>query len=64
MHRRGIVLVVGFLVAVVVAGGTGVSAPRLPGSETTPAVEVTTAVARAAVSPGGRAVSRVWIRQE
>jgi hypothetical protein len=30
MHRRGLVLLVGFLVAIVVAGGAGVTAPRLP----------------------------------
>ncbi len=33
MHRRGIVLLLGFLVAVVIAGGGGVSAPWRPAHE-------------------------------
>jgi hypothetical protein len=58
MHRRGIVLVIGFLVAIVVAGGEGVSTPRLPG----PATRADTA--RAAVASGGTALSRVRMRME
>jgi hypothetical protein len=58
MHRRGIVLVVGFLVAIVVAGGEGVSAPRLPG----PATKA--GIARAAVPSGGTALRRARMRME
>jgi hypothetical protein len=58
MHRRGIVLVVGFLVAIVVAGGAGVSAPRLPGLNTA------AGVTRDVVPPGRMAVSGVRIRVE
>ncbi len=58
MHRRGILLVVGFLVAIVVAGGTGVSAPRLPGSETR------TGLVQTAVPPGPTAISRSRMRAE
>jgi hypothetical protein len=33
MHRRGLALLIGFLVAVVVAGGGGVRAPWQPATE-------------------------------
>ena len=35
MHRRGIALLLGFLVAVTVAGGGAVRAPFLPATEST-----------------------------
>ena len=57
MHRRGLVLLVGFLVAIVVAGGAGVTAPRLPDTGRPDTVASVPTVARPS-RPGADASAR------
>jgi hypothetical protein len=49
MHRRGVVLLVGFLAAIVVAGGAGVTAPRLDAGPSPRMTNATSSVARATI---------------
>ena len=53
MHRRGVVLLLGFLVAVVVVGGSGVRAPWSPAHDPVAAVvSPYPGPARVAAAPG------------
>ncbi len=58
MHRRGLVLLVGFLVAIVVAGGAGVTAPRLPDTSRPDTVASVPTV------PGRAALAKMRVRAE